>query len=489
MSTSRATGSRPGSRSPATGATTRAKPSPLTPWTNAATRVTASSSTAAHSITPDPPPSPARVTAAAASRRARRRNASRSKSGGHPSTSRGRPATATTSMRSRLPRRTSSQTRSRDETSSGTSRFDQQVVGGQARGDPSRPRAPGRARRPRPGCRRAATAARGPRTGRRPPSPSRAAARSPRRRATGTRPRGCRPCPAPSARRAPPAGWPARRVALPEGGHRVVRHRRPAVAQQQGLLRVSRVVCAASSHGPTAPASSRYSSGRRPRVTRDRSTPTRCSLTCTCNGTCRSRQSSTSALRVGSDTDSGTGTATEPCTRSRPATASRCRLARVQAWSGESASAPSVQATASTQRSPSSAVASATGPGPCRRPGPGVRDGGETTAQRLQRRELRGGAHLLLGEGALERLPHPAEDLRRLAERVGRAERLGEVVVGVDEARHEQPAGRGHDGQFGVRRLPAGPAARTAVNRPPSTTAAQPDRGVMSSSSSSGAIR
>ena len=88
-------------------------------------------------------------------------------------------------------------------------------------------------------------------------------------------------------------------------------------------------------------------------------------MTCTCSGTCRSRQSSTSALRVGSDTDSGMGTATEPCTRSRPDTASRCRLARVQAWSGESASAPSVQATASTQRSPSSSVASATGPGPC----------------------------------------------------------------------------------------------------------------------------
>ena len=68
----------------------------------------------------------------------------------------------------------------------------------------------------------------------------------------------------------------------------------------------------------------------------------------------------------------------------------------------------------------------------------GVADGGESTAQRLERGELRRHMHELVVEATLERHPDPAKDLGRLAERERLAERLRQVVVRIDEPRHQQ---------------------------------------------------
>ena len=67
-----------------------------------------------------------------------------------------------------------------------------------------------------------------------------------------------------------------------------------------------------------------------------------------------------------------------------------------------------------------------------------VADGREAAAQRFQRGELGGQVGGLLVQAALQRHPHSSEDLGRLAENQRLAERLRQVVVRVDEARHEQ---------------------------------------------------
>ncbi len=82
--------------------------------------------------------------------------------------------------------------------------------------------------------------------------------------------------------------------------------------------------------------------------------------------------------------------------------------------------------------------------------GPGVGDGGEAAAQRLQRGQFRREIGALLVQRMLQRLPDRLEDLRRLPERLGLAEALGQMVVGVDEARHEQMAVEAHRAERGV---------------------------------------
>ncbi len=74
----------------------------------------------------------------------------------------------------------------------------------------------------------------------------------------------------------------------------------------------------------------------------------------------------------------------------------------------------------------------------------GIDHRGEAAAQRFERRRLGRQIDKLLVERALERHPDAAEDLGRLAERQCLAEGLGEMMVGIDEARHQKLAGK-HD--------------------------------------------
>lgn len=71
-------------------------------------------------------------------------------------------------------------------------------------------------------------------------------------------------------------------------------------------------------------------------------------------------------------------------------------------------------------------------------PGPRVGDGGEAAAQRFQRGQFRREVGGVLVQRVLQRFPDRLEDLRRLPERLGLAEALGQMVVGVDEARHQK---------------------------------------------------
>lgn len=77
-----------------------------------------------------------------------------------------------------------------------------------------------------------------------------------------------------------------------------------------------------------------------------------------------------------------------------------------------------------------------------RRAGAGVAHGGEAAAQRLERRELGREIDELVVEAGFERHPHAPEDLRRLAVGQRLAEGLREMVVRVDHAGHQQPAGQ-----------------------------------------------
>ncbi len=86
-----------------------------------------------------------------------------------------------------------------------------------------------------------------------------------------------------------------------------------------------------------------------------------------------------------------------------------------------------------------------------RGPGPRLGDRRETAPQGLQRGQFRGDVRRLLVQGALQRHPHPAEDLRRLPEGEGAAEALRQMVVGVDEARHQDMPGQPDGGQGRVR--------------------------------------
>jgi len=76
----------------------------------------------------------------------------------------------------------------------------------------------------------------------------------------------------------------------------------------------------------------------------------------------------------------------------------------------------------------------------------GIGHRGEAAAQRLQRAQFGGQVQGLLVEELLHRHPDAPEDLRRLTEHQRLAEALGQVVVGVDHARHQQPARQRHDG-------------------------------------------
>jgi hypothetical protein len=60
--------------------------------------------------------------------------------------------------------------------------------------------------------------------------------------------------------------------------------------------------------------------------------------------------------------------------------------------------------------------------------------------QRLQRREFGAQVQAVRIEAAFQRHPDAAEDLRRLTERQRFAEALRQVMVRVDEARHQQPS-------------------------------------------------
>ena len=74
----------------------------------------------------------------------------------------------------------------------------------------------------------------------------------------------------------------------------------------------------------------------------------------------------------------------------------------------------------------------------------------EAAAQRLQRGQLGGEVGALLVQAALQRHPHASEDLRRLAEHQRLAERLGQVVVRVDQARHQQGVVHADRGEVGM---------------------------------------
>jgi hypothetical protein len=92
----------------------------------------------------------------------------------------------------------------------------------------------------------------------------------------------------------------------------------------------------------------------------------------------------------------------------------------------------------STQRTPASRVAAATGVEPFGGACAGIADGREAAAQRLEGGQLRAQVQALRIEARFERHPDAAEDLRRLAERERLAEALREVVMGIDEAGHQQ---------------------------------------------------
>ncbi len=81
----------------------------------------------------------------------------------------------------------------------------------------------------------------------------------------------------------------------------------------------------------------------------------------------------------------------------------------------------------------------------------GVGDGGEAAAQGLQRRQFGRGMGRFLVQRPFQRNPDPAEDLRRLTEGERGAEALGQVVVGVDEARHQEVAGQHYGVESRVR--------------------------------------
>ena len=103
-----------------------------------------------------------------------------------------------------------------------------------------------------------------------------------------------------------------------------------------------------------------------------------------------------------------------------------------------------------------------------RRPAPcGARfaDGGEAPSQRLQRGQLAGEVGALLVKAALERHPHAPEDLRRLPEHQRLAERLGQVVVGVDKARHQQGVVESDGVRWGWRLATASRGPTSANNR------------------------
>ncbi len=74
--------------------------------------------------------------------------------------------------------------------------------------------------------------------------------------------------------------------------------------------------------------------------------------------------------------------------------------------------------------------------------GAGIADGREAAAQRFERGDLARLVDELVVQAGLQRHPDAAENLRGLAGGERFAERLGEVMVRVDEARHQQPAGQ-----------------------------------------------
>lgn len=83
--------------------------------------------------------------------------------------------------------------------------------------------------------------------------------------------------------------------------------------------------------------------------------------------------------------------------------------------------------------------------------GPGVGDGGEAAPKSLQRGQLRRDVGALLVQRVFQRLPYRLEDLRGLSEGLGLAEALGQMVVRVHEAGHQQVAVQADRLKAGVR--------------------------------------
>ena len=124
-----------------------------------------------------------------------------------------------------------------------------------------------------------------------------------------------------------------------------------------------------------------------------------------------------------------------PLQRSRWA----CARASTASWGSVPPSGRrSLQIMPRTQRIPASPAASGDHADVRFHAGAGVADGGEAAPQRFSAASLAGQIGGLLVQAGLEGHPHSPEDLGRLTENQRLAERLGQVMMRVHEARHQE---------------------------------------------------